>query len=30
MARANGGVYFFAWAIGITILGLIRTNRADA
>ena len=30
MARFNGGVYFFAWAIGITILGLIRTNRSDA
>lgn len=30
MSRANAGVYFFAWALGITVLGVIRTNRSDA
>jgi len=30
MARFNAGVYFFAWVIGVAVLGLIRTERADA
>jgi ABC-2 type transport system permease protein len=30
MSRAGAGVYFFAWVIGLTILGVIRTERSDA
>ena len=30
MSRLGGGLYFYAFVIGITILGLIRTNRSDA
>ncbi len=30
MSRGAAGVYFFAWVIGLTILGIVRTERSDA
>lgn len=30
MSRLAGGVYFYAFVVVVTVLGLIRTNRADA
>ena len=30
MSRVDAGLYFYAFVLAITILGLIRTQRSDA
>jgi hypothetical protein len=30
MSRLGGGLYFSAFVLVVTVVGLIRTNRADA
>jgi hypothetical protein len=30
MTRLNAGLYFFAWVIAVTAIGLFRTEKSDA